>query len=51
MPERTEQVEVSINDLWDRMHDVDYNTALTEAIADVTANWERYRADFTRRRP
>jgi hypothetical protein len=36
---------------WDRMRDVDYNTALTEAIEDLTANWERYRADFLRRRP
>jgi hypothetical protein len=36
---------------WDRMRDADYATLLTEAIDDLTTNWERYRADFLRRRP
>lgn len=30
---------------------IDYATAMNEVIADLKANWERYRADFLRRRP
>jgi len=30
---------------------IDYATAMREAIDDLKTNWERYRADFLRRRP
>lgn len=37
---------------WQPMHNRhDFANAMTEAIADLTSNWERYRADFLRRRP
>jgi hypothetical protein len=36
---------------WQPMHNRDtFAEAMTEAIADLTSNWERYRADFMRRR-
>jgi hypothetical protein len=35
---------------WEPTRDVDYATALTEAIDDLEANWERYREEFLRRR-
>jgi hypothetical protein len=31
--------------------DIDHATAMTDAIEDLRDNWERYRADFLRRRP
>jgi hypothetical protein len=30
---------------------ISYDQALNDAIADIEANWERYRSDFLRRRP
>jgi hypothetical protein len=37
-------------DHWDRTSGSDdFDTAFTEAIADVIENWERYRSDFLRR--
>ncbi|HEY7031010.1 MAG TPA: hypothetical protein VH482_06780 [Thermomicrobiales bacterium] len=35
---------------WDRMREVDYATALTEAVDDLMDNWDRHRAEFLRRR-
>jgi len=32
-------------------HGPDLNAAMTEAIEDLTTNWERYREAFLRRRP
>jgi hypothetical protein len=29
----------------------DYRAAMTEAIRELKANWERYRSEFLRRRP
>ena len=38
-------------DHWDPMaRSDDFAASLTEAIADVTENWQRYRSDFLRRR-
>ncbi len=30
---------------------ISLNDSLDDALADIEANWERYRADFLRRRP
>ena len=35
---------------WQPMHDRDdFRAALTEAITDLTTNWQRYRSEFLRR--
>jgi len=35
---------------WQEMHNRnDYRAALTDAINDLTENWERYRSEFLRR--